>query len=205
MAGSRDPSAQDAAESAGAVATQGRTSPADILVAFLLLGATSFGGGVVAYLREALVARRRWLDDARFLSGLELAQILPGLNATNMSVYVGERLRGARGALAAVLGMMVPGTIVVMALGMLAQSQRHLPDVSSVLAGVAAAAVGLTLATTLQIGRRQLAGLRSLAVVAVTFAAVGFLHLSLVIVLVTVGPFSVWLYWPRAGGERGGA
>lgn len=174
-----------------------RVSLGAILATFGLLGATSFGGGVVAYLRQALVARRGWLSDASFLSGLELSQILPGLNATNMSVYMGERLRGARGALVAVLGMIVPGAVVVMGLGLLYQRHGHLPDVSVVLGGVGAAAVGLTLATTLQIGRRQLADLRSLALVAATFVAVGLLHLSLVVVLATLGPFAVWLYWPR--------
>jgi chromate transport protein ChrA len=77
-----------------------------------------------------------------------------------------------------------------------------------VLGGVGAAAVGLTLATTLQIGRRQLADARSLVLVAATFVAVGLLHLSLVIVLAALGPFSVWLYWPRepaAGDAKGGA
>jgi len=187
------------------IAKASRVSLAAILATFGLLGATSFGGGVVAYLRQALVTRRGWLDDASFLSGLELSQILPGLNATNMSVYMGERLRGARGALVASLGMILPGAVVVMGLGILYQRLGQLPDVSGVLGGVGAAAVGLTLATTLQIGHRQLADLRSLVLVLATFVAVGLLHLSLVIVLTTLGPFSVWLYWPRkpaAGGAK---
>lgn len=187
------------------IAKASRVSLAAILATFGLLGATSFGGGVVAYLRQALVTRRGWLDDASFLSGLELSQILPGLNATNMSVYMGERLRGARGALVASLGMILPGAVVVMGLGILYQRHGHLPDVSAVLGGVGAAAVGLTLATTLQIGHRQLADLRSLVLVLTTFVAVGLLQLSLVIVLATLGPFSVWLYWPRkpaAGGAK---
>ncbi len=176
-----------------------RASLRAILATFLILGATSFGGGVVAYLRQALVVRRGWLDDTRFLSGLELSQILPGLNATNMSVYMGERLRGAPGALMASLGMIVPGALVVMLLGLLYSQHGHLPDVAAILGGVGAAAVGLTLATTLQIGRRQLTDARSLALIGVTFVAVGVFRLSLPLVLVTLGPFSVWLYWPGRG------
>ena len=65
---------------------------------FLVLGATSFGGGGVASLREALVTERGWLDDEEFLGALEPSQTLPGLNATNMSVIVGDRLRGLPGA-----------------------------------------------------------------------------------------------------------
>jgi chromate transporter len=165
---------------------------------FLTLGATSFGGGVVAYLREALVERERWLDGETFLAGLELSQILPGLNATNMSVYVGERLRGAPGALVACLGMMLPGTIVVMALGILFTGGGRVMNVSTVLVGVGAAAVGLLLATTWKIGRPVIQRATDVAIIAVTVAAVAYFKLSLAVVLPTIGPVAVWLYRPRA-------
>ncbi|HEY8515615.1 MAG TPA: chromate transporter [Candidatus Binatia bacterium] len=166
---------------------------------FLVLGATSFGGGVVAYLRQALVVRERWLDDETFLSGLELAQTLPGLNATNMSVYVGERLRGVPGALVACLGMMLPGSVIVLLLGVLYAGHHHLPDVALVLGGVGAAAVGLTLATTLQIGRKQLVKPLDLSLIVLTFVVIGVLRVPLPIALLTIGPLGVWLYRPRRG------
>ena len=62
---------------------------------FLVMGATSIGGGVVGYLRAGLVARERWLDDQGFVELLSISQTLPGLNATNMAILVGDRLRGA--------------------------------------------------------------------------------------------------------------
>jgi chromate transporter len=164
---------------------------------FFVLGITSFGGGVVAYLRQALVVDERWMDDETFLSGLELSQTLPGLNATNMSIYMGERLRGVPGALVALIGMCLPGTVIVMALGMLYASQARSPEMAMVLGGVGAAAVGLTLATTLQIGRKQLAKPLDLSLVVLTFVVIGVLRLSLVWALLTIGPLSIWLYRPR--------
>ncbi len=179
---------------------------------FLVLGATSFGGGVVAYLRDALVERQKWLDDETFLAGLELAQTLPGLNATNMSIYVGGRLRGVPGAIVAFLGMMLPGTTVVLALGTLYVSHGHLPAVAHVLAGVGAAAAGLIFATTLRIGRKHLVQPLDLSLVIITFTVVGLLRVPLVIALLTIGPLGVWLYRPRPGrgpfeddGERAAA
>lgn len=166
---------------------------------FLVLGVTSFGGGVVAYLRQALVVKERWLDDETFLSGLELSQTLPGLNATNMSIYMGERLRGTVGALVALVGMCLPGTVIVLALGMLYASQSRTPEMVMVLGGVGAAAVGLTLATTLQIGKRQLAKPLDLSLVALTFVVIGVLRVPLIVALLTIGPLSVWLYRPRPG------
>lgn len=166
---------------------------------FFVLGITSFGGGVVAYLRQALVVKQRWMDDETFLSGLELSQTLPGLNATNMSIYMGERLRGVPGALVALFGMCLPGTVIVMALGMLYASQSRSPTMVMVLGGVGAAAVGLTLATTLQIGRKQLAKPLDLSLVVLTFVVVGVLRMSLVTALLTIGPLAIWLYRPRPG------
>jgi len=191
-------------EVAAAVAVEAPPAPAlepvtlwRLFLVFLTLGATSFGGGVVAYLRQALVVRQRWLDDETFLSGLELSQTLPGLNATNMSIYVGERLRGVPGALVAVLGMILPGAVIVMVLGMLYAGHGRLSDVSLLLGGVGAAAVGLTLATTLQIGRKQLAKPLDLSLVLLTFVVIGVFRVSLPIALLTIGPLSIWLYRPR--------
>ena len=174
----------------------------EIFRAFLVLGGTSFGGGVVAYLREALVVREKWLDDETFLAGLELSQMLPGLNATNMSVYVGERLRGAPGALVACLGMMLPGTIIVMILGILFTGGGRVINASSVLIGVGAAAVGLLLETTWKIGRPVIEHAADVLIIAATFVAIAYFRLPLPIVLLTIGPLAVWLYRPRRGSAQ---
>ena len=65
-----------------------------IFLEFLFIGATSFGGGVVAYLRDGLVDKRGWVNDQEFVEYLAISQSLPGLNATNMAVLVGDTLRG---------------------------------------------------------------------------------------------------------------
>lgn len=140
---------------------------------FAVIGATSFGGGVVAYLREHLVERQRWLDEDRFLAALEIAETAPGLNSTNVAVIVGSRLRGVAGAIVAVMGMALPGAVVVSVLGVLYARFKGNPDVNAVLNGVGAAAVGLLLAVTLQIGRRSLERWQDLAILIPTFVLVG--------------------------------
>ena len=170
---------------------------------FLLIGATSFGGGVVAYLREMLVENRRWLDDEEFLSALEISQTLPGLNATNMSIIVGDKLRQVPGALAAFFGMILPGTVVVMALGILYGQHGQNEAVVGALDGVAAAAVGLLLAVTVQIGRKEMHGVADVLIVLVTCLAVSELHVPLYLALLIIGPVAIWYYRPRAGARRG--
>ena len=179
----------------------GRISLGKIFTVFATIGATSFGGGIVAYLRRALVEKEKWLDEDGFMAALEISQTLPGLNSTNMSVIVGRKLRGAAGAVMAVIGMVLPGAIAVTALGFAYVALRHDPKVAVILTGVAAAAVGLLLQVTLKIGWKQLIRPRDLALVVVVFVLVGILHLSLVVTLITVAPLAIWMSRPVAEGK----
>lgn len=179
-----------------------RVSLGVIFWTFLMAGAISFGGGVVAYLREYTVSDTKWLDDEGFLDALEISQTLPGLNAVNMSVIIGDKLRGIPGAIAAVLGLVLPGVVVIMGLGAAWQEQSHNPQVKAFLIGVAAAAVGLLSTVTLQLGHKQFAKPLDLAIIAATFAAVSLLRVPLYIVLVVIGSAAIWLYRPGAKHAR---
>jgi chromate transporter len=182
---------QSPATTSGAAATV-----LQIFLEFLLIGATSFGGGVVAYLRNALVAKRAWLDDRAFVELLSISQSLPGLNSTNMAVLVGDRLRGVRGALAAIAGICLPGGLLMFAVGMVYHQHGDHALVTAALKGVAAAAVGLILATAVQLGERSL-HFSDLVFVALTIIGVNRLHQSVPTVLVAVGLMAILWYRPR--------
>jgi chromate transporter len=174
-----------------------------IFAAFLLIGATSFGGGVVAYLRASLVGKHAWVDDETFVELLSISQSLPGLNATNMAVLVGDRLRGAPGAIAAICGICLPGALLMYIVGMLYHEHGNRPLVTAMLHGVAAAAVGLILATTVQLGRKSMAGVFDLVFVALAVIGVNRLHLSVPLVLLGVGGLAIFWYRPRGAGKAG--
>jgi chromate transporter len=168
---------------------------------FLTAGLVSFGGGAVAYQREYVVSTNKWLDDEGFLDVLEISQALPGLNSVNLSVIIGDKLAGIPGALIAVLGFVLPGAIVIMALGTAWGAQEHNPHVRFFLIGVAAAAVGLLSTVTLRLGRKQFANPLDLGIILASFVAVSFLHAPLYLVLLVIGPVAVWLYHRRSGGR----
>ncbi len=185
-------------EAAGA-----RPSLVRIFKVFLMAGGISFGGGVVAYLREYLVRGEGWLNDDDFLDALEISQTLPGLNSVNLSVVVGDRMRGIVGAIVAVAGILLPGMVIVMTLGVLWEEGRQNPNVTQFLHGIAAAAVGLLATVTVQLGHRQFGHWLDLTLVLATFAAVSFLHLPLLAVLLIGSPIAIWLYRPGSHhGER---
>ena len=184
------------------------TSPSDVTIAqifgaFLMIGATSFGGGVVAYLRASLVGKHHWVDDKTFVELLSISQTLPGLNATNMAVLVGDRLRGAPGALAAICAICLPGALLMYVVGMLYHEHGDRPLVTAMLHGVAAAAVGLILATTVQLGRKSMNGLFDLVFVVLAVIGVNKLHLSVPYVLLGVGALAI--FWHRPRSDRQGS
>src|SRR5271167_4686073 len=88
----------------------------DIFIEFLIIGATSFGG-VVPYLRNNLVTKKHWVDDKEFVQLLSISQTLPGLNATNVAILLGDRLKGWLGALVAIVGVCLPGATLMFIVG----------------------------------------------------------------------------------------
>jgi len=171
-----------------------------IFLEFLLIGATSFGGGVVAYLRNGLIIKRGWLDDKSFVELLSISQSLPGLNSTNMAILVGDRLRGLSGAIAGILGMCLPGGLLMYAVGMVYHEHGDHPLATAALKGVAAAAVGLILSTAVQLGKRSLEHRADSVFVILTILGVNRLHLSVLTVLLVIGIIAT--FWYRPGMEQ---
>jgi chromate transporter len=165
---------------------------------FFYIGATSFGGGVIAYLREHLVSRQNWIDEDHFLGSLEIGQTVPGLVSTNVAVIVGSHLRGVRGAVTAAIGMTLPGAVFVFILGLLYTRFKNNPEVEAVLSGVGAAAVGLILAVTLQMGGREIKKWQDWLILVPAFVVVGIFHISLVPVLAVLVPIAIQFNRPQA-------
>jgi chromate transporter len=165
-----------------------------IFFTFLLIGATSFGGGVVAHVRNAIVTKRRWIDDRAFVELLTISQTLPGLNTANIAMLLGDRLAGVPGAVAALTGLCLPGAALMFVVGMMFQAERRRPLVEAALEGVAPAAIGMLLATTIKIARSSLSRVWDLVFVVLTVVCVNRLHLSVPRALLGVGVLATLWY-----------
>ena len=97
----------------GAAPPQARACSA-IFLAFLRLGCTSFGGGTAGWLYRDIVLRRRWIDDAEFSPMLAVGQALPGANGIKLAVLIGQHLRGAAGAAAALFALLSGPFVIVL-------------------------------------------------------------------------------------------
>ncbi len=175
-------------------------SPTELFVAFTVLALQGFGG-VIAVAQRVLVEDKRWLTREQFIEILSLAQVLPGPNVCNVSLIIGDRFFGWRGAFAALGGMMVlPMAIVLIVAALYAQYAAE-PVVAGAFRGMSAVAAGLILGTALKLATAlgsnpmgaRVCWLSGVAV----FAAVALLRLPLVLVLLAVGSLTCAFAWSR--------
>jgi len=157
-----------------------------ILVTFLRLGCTSFGGPIAhfGYFREEFVARRHWLEDSQFAELLALAQTLPGPASSQVGFTVGMLAGGWPGALAAWAGFTLPSAVLMAAC---AFAHRFLPGpkIQGVVHGLEIVAVAVVAQAVLMMQRR-LAPDRARATIAVLGAGIALLAPSSVSMIAAV-------------------
>jgi chromate transporter len=87
----------------------------EVLLVFLKLGVTSFGGPIahLGYYREEIVVRRHWLEDAAYTDLVALCQFLPGPTSSQVAFSLGLIRAGYCGGLAAWLGFTMPSAILM--------------------------------------------------------------------------------------------
>jgi len=164
-----------------------------IFAGFFWLGVTSFGGNTAAWLYNQIVQRRHWVTDAEFLSGVALGRIMPGSGGVNLTVLVGQRLRGSSGAAAAVVALLVGPLAIVLALAIGYARIGWSPALHAVLDGIAAAGIGLTFATGLTLLRWRRAEIGPLTIALATVLCVGVLRWPMIPVVLCLAPISIGL------------
>ena len=132
-------------------------SLASVFFTFFRLGITAFGGpAMVTYIRKMAVEQKGWLDSAVFDDGVALCQVIPGATAMQVTAYVGLRIRGAAGALAAFVGFGLPAFLLMMVLSALYVSTSALPPVKALFLALQAIVVALVAYATVSFGRTSL-------------------------------------------------
>ena len=170
----------------------------DLFWSFTRLALQGFGG-VLAVVQRELVDKKKWMTRDEFVEDWAVAQILPGPNVVNISLMIGDRFFGMRGALVALAGMLVFPLLIVLALAGIFAGIADSPGVAGALRGMGAVAAGLIAATGLRlIGtlRRNVMGVAVCwAFSGASFVAIALLRVPLVWVLLGLGTVACgWAY-----------
>jgi len=162
-----------------------------ILVSFLRLGATSFGGGTTAWTYRETVERRGWFSEDAFLQALTVAQVLPGANAVNLAVFLGMQLRGAAGAAVAAFGIVLPAFVLILTLAGIYQQLASWPEAPAVLTGLACVGIASTLLNGVKASRQLKGRIVPILIAVLVFGLVGVLRWPLVWVVAALTPASI--------------
>ncbi len=140
------------------------------------IGVLSFGGpaGQIALMHRELVEERKWIDEPRYLNALNFCMLLPGPEAMQLATYVGWRLHGVKGGLAAGLLFVLPGAAVILALSTFYAAFGNVPLVEALFLGVKAAVLAIVVEALLRIARRSLADRTAWLIAGAAFAAIYF-------------------------------
>jgi chromate transporter len=188
------------APTTGDAESPGPRSLSDLFLTFNRMSLQGFGG-VLAIAQRELVERKQWMTREQFVETLSVSQVLPGPNVVNLSLMVGDRHFGLRGAFAALAGMLAVPLVIVMVLAALYAEFASNPMVFGALRGMGAVAAGLVISTGLKLLstlRKNPMGIApGLAFAALMFAAIALLHWPLAWTLLGLGSVAVAIAWNR--------
>jgi len=160
-------------------------SIANILLSFLRLGFSAFGGtAIVFYIKELVVEKNKWLDAETFNDGVALSQSLPGATAVQVATYVGLKLQGIKGAGAACLAFCFPAFLLMFLLSYAYIRFQNLPFVVSLFSGLNLIAVAIIANAVYGFGRETLKSRKDLLI---ALASLIFLYIGVSPFLVIFG------------------
>ena len=131
-----------------------------LFLAFLEIGAVSFGGGycMISLVRE-VVLENGWLTESEFISFIAVSESTPGPLAVNMATFVGSSQGGILGAVAATAGVVLPSFVIILLIAAVIRNLLKYAGVQAFLSGVRPCVVALILATGLTMFLSTLLGI----------------------------------------------
>jgi chromate transporter len=166
-----------------------------LFLSFFKIGLVGFGGGiaVLAMIRNVTVRKRRWLTDSEFVEAVALAQSLPGTSAGNSVTYIGVRLRGWRGAAAAMSGFILPSMLIMILLAITYKHVRNLSGTQRFFHGLNGAVVALILVTAWRMGKNILTRRWQWLLAVLSFLAVAILNATVLEVVFAAGLIGIYI------------
>lgn len=173
-----------------------------IFGSFFKIGLFTFGGGyaMIPLIEQEVIDRRGWVERREFLDLLTLAQSVPGPIAVNTAVFVGYRIRGLRGALAALTGTILPSFTIILLIALFFADIRQNPVVDAAFKGMRPAVVALIIGPVISLAR----GMHWTMFAVIAAAALAIWGLGWSPIYVLAGAAVAGMAWELAAAHRKG-
>ncbi|SHH38602.1 chromate transporter [Caloranaerobacter azorensis DSM 13643] len=167
-----------------------------LFLTFFKIGAFTFGGGyaMIPLIQVEVVDKNKWIDNEEFLDIIAIAQSSPGAIAVNSAIFIGYKIGGIIGALACMLGVILPSFIIILIISMFLFKYRNNEVVSKIFLGVRPAVVALIISAVYKLTKTSRIKKKLLIISLITLILVVFVNISPV-VMVLVGGFGAIVYF----------
>ena len=143
-----------------------------LFITFFKIGAFTFGGGwaMISIIEKEIVEKHRWIGKEDFLDLLAVAQSLPGILAVNISVAVGDKIRGNRGSIVAALGTILPSFLIILTIAIFLTPDliKNNETINSIFKGIRPAVVALIIAPVITSAKAAKIGWKTVGIPIVT-------------------------------------
>lgn len=168
----------------------------EIFAVFFKIGLFTIGGGyaMLPIIQKEVVETKGWMDEDEFLDALSLTNSLPGPLAINAATFVGYRVCGVKGALAAVMGVASPSVIIILAVAMVFTNLTEYPAVQYIFNGVRPAVVALILYAVFKLAKSaKITEYFNWLVALAAFAAIAVFGLHPVAVVIAAALYGLFI------------
>jgi chromate transporter len=161
----------------------------ELLRTFTRIGFLSFGGpaGQIALMQHEIVDERKWVEPGAYLRALNLCHLLPGPEAQQLATWIGWRLHGVKGGLAAGLLFVVPGALVMLGLSLTYALAAGLSWFAALFLGIKSAVLAIVAQALIRIGKRALGTPFKYMLAALAFLALALLDAPFPLVILVAG------------------
>lgn len=165
----------------------------ELVRVFARIGCLSFGGpaGQIALMYRELVDERKWVDEEQYLHALNFCHLLPGPEAQQLATWIGWKLHGIRGGLAAGLLFVIPGALVILALSILYAYAANLVWFAALFLGIKAAVLAIVVQAVIRIGGRALNTSFKKMIAVIVFLALFLFNLPFPLVVLGAGAIGI--------------
>ena len=167
-----------------------------LFIAFLKIGAFSFGGGygVLAFMQREIIESNKWLSLLDFTNIVAIAEMTPGPIAVNASTFVGYKMGGFAGSALATLGVVLVPFTLSLIVSIYFNKFKHLKQVNWILKGIRPAVLGLIAAACFNIGKISFVDIKSVIIGILVFIGVYRFKVHPVLALAISGILGIIVY-----------
>lgn len=168
-----------------------------IFWSFFKIGPVTFGGGyaMIPLIEREVVDKRKWVKNKDIADIFAISESIPGAIAINSASFVGFRIAGIPGALAALTGVLLPTFAIVIGLCIVFLQVQHNPKIEAAFRGIRATTVALIVYAGIKIGKTAVLDKTTLFVVMGTVVAMLFGHMNPIVIIVAGAVLGIGIIW----------